>query len=104
LATAAFPIVSGASAASFNCGNATLAAEKAICRDANLSSLDERTARMYFIIVGSGAPPETVAQVRDAQSKFVATRNSCGANVDCLVDAYTTQMMFLKSIKSNLGL
>jgi uncharacterized protein len=59
---------------------------------------------MYFLIVGGGAPPDMVAQVKDAQSKFVATRNSCGANVDCLVDAYTAQMMFLKNVKSNLGL
>ena len=94
----------GASAASFNCGNATLAPEKAICRDANLSSLNERTAGMYFLIVGSGAPPNIVAQVKDAQSKFVATRNSCGVNVDCVVDAYTMQLMFLKNVKSNLGL
>jgi uncharacterized protein len=104
LATAAFPAVSGASAASFDCRNATLAAEKTICGDANLSSLDERTAGMYFLIVGGGAPPDTIAQVKDVQSKFVTTRNACGANVDCLVNAYTTQMMFLKNIKSNLGL
>jgi len=103
-ATAALLAVPEASAASFDCRNATLKAEKTICGDANLSSLDERTAGMYFLIIGGGAPPELVAQVKDAQGKFIATRNACGANVDCLVDAYTTQMMFLKNVKSNLGL
>lgn len=95
---------SGASAASFNCQHASLPAEKAICGNANLNHLDEQTAGMYFIIVGSGAPAATVSKVKTSQRKFVQTRNACGANVNCLVDAYTSQMMFLKNIKSDLGL
>ena len=43
-----------ANAASFNCQRATLPAEKAICGDANLSSLDERTTGMYFLIIEIG--------------------------------------------------
>jgi uncharacterized protein len=91
-------------AASFDCQSAVLPTEKTICADANLGSLDERTAGTYFIIVGSGAPADIIARVKDSQRKFVARRNACGANVDCLVDAYTTQMMFLRNVKSNLGL
>lgn len=94
----------GADAASFNCQQASLPADKAICANSNLSHLDEQTAGMYFTIVGSGAPAATVADVKSSQTKFVQTRNACGANLDCLVDAYTSQMMFLKNIKSNLGL
>lgn len=94
----------GAGAASFNCQQASLPAEKAICANTNLSHLDEQTAGMYFTIVGSGAPAATVTEVKSSQAKFVQIRNACGANVDCLVDAYTSQMMFLKNIKSNLGL
>lgn len=93
-----------ANAAFFDCRSAMLPAEKAICANANLSGLDERTAGMYFIIVGGGAPADIIAQVKDSQSKFVARRNACGANLDCIVDAYTTQMMFLRNVKSNLGL
>jgi|SRR5579871_1176843 len=104
VATAACLAGVDANAASFNCGQAALPAEKAICGNANLSSLDERTAGMYFLIIGSGAPGPTVAQVKDAQDKFLARRNACGANIDCLVSAYTDQMMFLKNVKSNLGL
>jgi len=91
-------------AASFDCQKAALPAEKAICSNANLSSLDERTAGMYFIIIGSGAPSGTVAEVKESQEKFVARRNACSPNIDCLVSAYTDQMMFLKNIKRNLGL
>jgi uncharacterized protein len=93
-----------AEAASFNCAHAFLPAEETICGNANLSKLDEQTAGMYFIIVGSGAPQATVSQVKASQSKFIAQRNACGTDVNCLVDAYTSQMMYLKNEKSNLGL
>ena len=93
-----------AKAASFNCAHAILAAEEAICGNENLSRLDEQTAGMYFIIVGSGAPKATVNQVKASQRKFIEQRNACGTNINCLVDAYTSQIMFLKNEKSNLGL
>ena len=91
-------------AASFNCAHAILAAEEAICGNENLSHLDEQTAGMYFIIVGSGAPKATISEVKASQRKFIEQRNACGANIDCLVDAYTSQIMFLKNEKSNLEL
>lgn len=93
-----------AQAASFDCGRAGLPAEKAICGNANLSALDDSTAGMYFLILGSGAPAATIARVKQAQSRFIARRNACAATIDCLVDAYTDQMMFLRNEKSNLGL
>ena len=91
-------------AQSYNCAHAELPAEIAICGNANLSHLDEQTTGMYFLIVGSGAPAATVATVKTQQGKFLATRNACGADIDCLVDAYTDQIMFLKNEKSTLGL
>ena len=93
-----------AQAASFNCQQAVLPAERAICGNANLSRLDEQAAGMYFIIVGSGASQQTLDQIKSMQRKFVQARNACGASNDCLVDAYTSQMMYLKNVKSNLGL
>lgn len=93
-----------AAAQSFNCAHAVLPAEVAICGNANLSRLDEQTTGMYFLIVGSGAPAATVALVKTQQGKFLQTRNACGAGIDCLVSAYTDQIMFLKNEKSNLGL
>jgi len=38
------------------------------------------------------------------QGKFLAQRNGCGTNHNCLIDAYTSQIMYLKNIKGNLGL
>ena len=75
-----------------------MAAEKAICGNANLSQLDARTAGMYFTILGNDLPPSKLAQVKNTQRQFLATRNACGYNVDCLVDAYTSQMMYLKNV------
>lgn len=93
-----------AMAQSFNCAHAALPAEVAICGNANLSRLDEQTSGMYFLIAGSGAPAATISLVKTQQGKFLTTRNACGADIDCLVSAYTDQIMFLKNEKSNLGL
>jgi uncharacterized protein len=87
-----------AKAASFDCRQASIAAERTICRNANLSQLDARTAGMYFTILGNNYPASTLAQVKNAQRRFLATRNACGYNVNCLVDAYTSQMMYLKNV------
>lgn len=93
-----------ADAASFDCRQAQLPAEHTICGDANLSRLDEQTAGLYFLIVGSGGPADTIARVKTSQSAFLKNRNACGTQPDCLVDAYTSRMMMLKTIKDDLGL
>ncbi len=100
----AFFSATAAEAASFNCAHAFLPAEETICANTNLGQLDEKTAGMYFLIVGSSPPQDTLNQVKSSQKKFVAQRNACGTDVNCLVDAYTSQMMYLKNVKSNLGL
>jgi uncharacterized protein len=91
-------------AASFDCRQAQLPAERTICGDANLSRLDEQTAGLYFLIVGSGGPADTIARVKTSQTAFLKSRSACGAQPDCLVDAYTSRMMLLKTIKDDLGL
>lgn len=103
LALAGLPPTVSVQAASFNCEHALLPAEQTICGNANLSNLDEKTAGMYFLIVSS-APASTIAQVKATQGKFLTTRNACEADIDCLVDAYTDQIMYLKNIKGDLGL
>ncbi len=101
---AAFLATGTAGAASFNCAHAFLPAEETICGNANLSHLDEQTAGMYFLIVGSNPPKATLTQVKSSQASFIATRNACGTDVNCLVDAYTSQIMYLKNVKGDLGL
>ena len=59
---ACFP--AAAEAASFNCAHAFLPAEETICGDANLGQLDEKTAGLYFLIVGSSPPQPTLDEVK----------------------------------------
>jgi uncharacterized protein len=91
-------------AASFNCSHAALPAEVTICGDAQLNRLDEQSAGLYYLIVASGAPASTIREVKSQQGRFLAQRNGCGTNYNCLIDAYTSQIMYLKNIKGNLGL
>ena len=91
-------LAANADAASFNCGAAKTPTEHAICGNPQLSSLDDQTAGMYFTLISNGSlSPNQVSAVKAAQAKFLTERNACGANFNCLVDAYTSQMMYLKA-------
>lgn len=92
-----------ASAASFDCSKASIAAERTVCGNTNLSQLDARTAGMYFTLLGNDLPASTLATVKASQRKFLDARNACTANVNCLVDVYTSPMMFLRSVTSEMG-
>lgn len=86
-------------AASFNCAAAATPTEHAICDNPQLSHLDEQTAGMYETLISNGSlSAAQVQQVKRAQVSFLHQRDACGANYDCLVSAYTTQMMFLKEM------
>jgi len=39
-----------------------------------------------------------VSQVKSQQVKFLQQRNACGANYNCLVSAYTAQIMYLNAV------
>ena len=86
-------------AASFDCAKASTPTEHAICDNPQLSSLDEQTAGLYYTLISGGAPDATasVADVKAQQVKFLQQRNACGANYNCLIDAYTSQIMYLKA-------
>lgn len=89
-------------AASFNCDAAATATEKAICGDDKLSSLDDQTTGIYYTIIGASPPAATLSAVKSAQTKFLDKRDSCGADLNCLVDAYTSQIMYLKQTEEQL--
>ena len=91
-------------AASFNCKAAATPTEKAICGNNQLSSLDDQTSGMYYTILGASPPAATLSAVKNAQASFLKQRDSCGADFNCLVDAYTSQIMYLKQTKEQLGL
>lgn len=90
-------------AASFDCKAAATPTEKAICANGQLSSLDDQMSTMYYAIVGNDWPSATLSAVKISQVKFLQQRDSCGANVNCLVDAYTSQIAYLKQTESELS-
>jgi uncharacterized protein len=94
-ATAAFATVGNA--ASFDCAKATTPTEHAICDNPQLSKLDDQTSGLYYTFISSGAPAKKVAAVEAQQETFLNQRDACGANYNCLIDAYTAQIMFLKA-------
>jgi uncharacterized protein len=86
-------------AASFDCAKAATPTEHAICDNPQLSSLDDQTAGLYYTLISGGAPQATasVDAVKKEQAAFVTKRDQCGANYNCLIDAYTAQIMYLKA-------
>jgi uncharacterized protein len=91
--------VDASHAASFDCAKAATPTEHAICDNPQLSSLDEQTAGLYYTLISGGAPQATasVDAVKKEQASFLAKRDQCGANYNCLIDAYTAQIMYLKA-------
>jgi uncharacterized protein len=83
-------------AGSFDCQAAATPTEKAICANSQLSSLDDQTSAMYYATLGASLPAATLSAVKSAQVKFLQQRDSCGADVNCLVDAYTSRITYLK--------
>ena len=100
LALAATCLSAGtAAAAAFDCAKAATATEYAICDNPGISTLDEQTAGLYYTLVSSGwLKPAQLNKVKNDQNKFVGRRNSCGANYQCLIDAYTAQVAYLREV------
>lgn len=86
--TAVFAAGSAAvEAASFNCRYAKLPAEVAICQDDELHGLDERMASVYFTLRRL-LPYDGRAELKGGQNAFIARRNACGYDTDCVARSY----------------
>jgi uncharacterized protein len=81
--------------ASFNCGVARSAVERAICADPSLASKDRRMATLYQRAGGSFHRP-----VDRPQWRWLAARNACGragpAILRCIHDAYDARIAELE--------
>jgi len=78
-------------AASFDCGKASTATEKAICADPVLSQQDDELARLWQDHAHAG---DTVAL--QAQRAWIRQRNICGNNVACLKQSYAQRLVVLQ--------
>lgn len=84
---AALSITTPATAASFNCGRAATATERAICANLGLNDRDVRMAQLYDI-VRHLVPMGTRGAIMDRQTVWLRERNRCGGSVGCIGQAY----------------
>lgn len=87
LAVAASP--AGAAGPSFDCAKAQTDTEWAICNTPTLAAWDARMAGVY-------AEFSPDAPTKNAQRKWIKTRNACVGNVDCLMTAYGQRLRELE--------
>ena len=86
-----------ASAASFNCRTATLAAEKAVCTGPTLSQLDDNLDYWYGRAKLRARYFDQTSWLRRGQRRWLAERNSCGWDRGCLRSAYRERIEWLRN-------
>ncbi len=72
---------------SFDCTKASSSSEKAICASIDLSSYDRSLSRMYLMDIqdlGKEGEDEALQWVRTTQKEWVAKRDKCGSDAECL--------------------
>ena len=80
-------MASAAWAQSFNCRNARLPDEVAICQNDELAELDSELAREYFGKLGyyrTKGDWHTVRALKETQRDWLRIRHSCGYDADCI--------------------
>lgn len=86
-----------AHAAGFDCRKAASAAEKAICADATLSKMDDDLAGAWQKARATATDPTALMQ---QQRDWLALRNACGANKECLRSSYRLRLQALQNAAS----
>ncbi len=84
-------------AASFTCGKARAADERAICADRALNDQDVRMALLFdisrhFVAMGRRG------QLEDEQTAWLHGRRECGANTQCLASEYAHRIARLQGV------
>lgn len=81
-----------ASAASFDCTKADLAAdEKAICAERSLNDLDVKMVTTFDLLVGL-VPMGNRDILREGQVNWLKTRQACGEDQTCLRQRYEARL------------
>jgi len=79
-----------AASPSFNCAKATHEAEKLICKDAELASLDRDLAQLYAAVL-KNTPARDQKLLKAEQRGWIKGRDDCWKSSDargCIVEAY----------------
>jgi uncharacterized protein YecT (DUF1311 family) len=83
-------------AASFDCAKAGTPTEKAICKDAAVSKLDEQVAAAFKAAQGLWPAGNWPGFIRNEQREWLKDRNGiCKADAACLKEDYERRLTFL---------
>lgn len=83
-------VVGGAQGSpSFDCTKAQSAAEKEICRVTDLQWYDRQLTRLFKLAIDQTGSRNAVI---GAQRAFLARRDACAANTDCIVESYEERL------------
>ena len=85
-----------ASAPSFDCSNVWRDAERLVCADPDLATLDRTMAARYFRALKI-ADPAQAARLQQSGGAFIRGRNRC-TDADCVADAYQDRIAEIDEI------
>jgi uncharacterized protein len=86
-AAALAALAPAADAASFSCYGHLTYTERTICDNPHLSALDSTMSRYYFNYMRTASRKDR-REMRATQIGWLASRNSCSANLACLTTMY----------------
>lgn len=89
--------VSRASAQEFDCRKAGMVSERTICRSDVLAALDEKMSGLYGELKQSYGRGSDRDQLKRYQRQFLAARNDCGRDTECIKGAYLDQIGVLEA-------
>lgn len=90
-----------AAAASFDCGKAKAADEKAICASRTLSELDVEMATLFRVRMEIPMLMGARGDAGDEQVTWLTRRRACSGNAACLTQAYQQRIAQLRQIISD---
>lgn len=88
--------------APINCAKAASAAERTVCGNYALGQAEARMATLYGIAMSLVAMGQR-GDIGDAQKRWLGTREACGANLDCLTEAYRGRIGQLNKVIDDIA-
>lgn len=86
-----------AAAQSFDCSKARGCTENVICATPQLGDLDSEMASLYYEI-RNYLNRRGARELRDSQRSWLASRDSCGCNANCLVGHYRSRIQLFRNV------
>lgn len=86
-----------ATAQEFDCRKAGMASERTICRSDMLAALDEKMSGLYAELKRSYDRKSQRDQLKRYQRQFLAARDGCARDTECIKGAYLDQISVLEA-------